>query len=206
MQYPSHLLPKSNHKCIESSLKNQLLIRHVSVKNQASIWDENTNTVNVRNVCSPRENIYDLSTSLYGVFKKENCYIELTDIGKAKFSHYCNCDEDVKTAPRYLDEFFYKEDKDWFFLKIKNLSTLKAEYFNPQNGQKFVAESKVEHAPMKWDFWHFSLKWEITYPKEANFSSNMKKKLASEARASIVHFCKKQADENPEITEEIYLK
>lgn len=204
MKYPEHLLPQKEYKCIDGDISEFYLIRFIPSKHKDDYWDEDTDTINVRRICSPRENIYDLSTNLLGIYKKDDIYIELTIEGKEIYNHYCECDEVIQGIPVYEEHFELEKERPFFFMKIGDIIDRQASYENPVSRIEYVGNSEVKHTPMKWNFWHFSIRWDIA--PEEGFSKNMQRRLADEARATIAHFCKKEVKSFPIIAQEAYHK
>ena len=89
LEYPSEILPQPEFKIIDCDLSDQHLIRSTSTKEKEELVDRNTGLVKTEHICSPRTNMEDLSTSLFGVFNQYHNAIELTKEGKNLYSEYC---------------------------------------------------------------------------------------------------------------------
>ena len=191
MLYPTEILPSHDHKCLETDVE-RFLIRYTSSNNPDYIWDDSTDTINIKCVCSPVENIYDLSTSLYGIFTEQHCYIGLSGEGNKIYNHYCECNYENSDIPIHIQHFDLVSNRGYFYVKIGDINMKRAEYTNEKEQKTFIAECCVVHSPMMWNYWHFSIRWNITIPNDLPFTDNMKKKLGSEARALIAHFSQKR--------------
>jgi len=153
MDYPGVILPNNNYKIIECDLSNCNLIRHTIDKN---IWDDDLEMILDKAICHPKSNMNDLSTSLLGVFIIDYVFLKLTDIGHEVFSQYCPPDCFVDT-PIFNEHFVIDDSRGYWFINIFNIKDIKAEYNH--NNDKLTATCKICHTPMKWNYWHFSIRW-----------------------------------------------
>ena len=92
MKYPTEILPSIHRKLISCDIQSHFLIRSTLTSLEADLIDEATGDIKQTAICSPKEQITDLSTSLFGVFTVEHNKIELTNGSKKKLSAYCEPD------------------------------------------------------------------------------------------------------------------
>jgi hypothetical protein len=208
MQYPERLLPDEKYKLISDGLDGSYLIR--STKTKEDLKNE-SGEIKIEYICSPSENIQDLSTSLLGVFEPHHSYIELTSEGKQIYADdYCspNCKVSI---PIHKTHFEWDETKGFWFVKIKQIEGQLAEYLisNPP----LKAECIVQHTPMKWNFWHFSVRWRFDdgsfyheLPDSERKKDKLRKRLSHEARAIIAKFAFTQEPNFSELTNKHYIQ
>lgn len=203
-KYPLVLLPKPGYKKITCSLGNYYLVRHTDTNNIQELINAETGLLKVEAICTPREHIDDLSTSLLGVYNFEHLPIELSYQGKCDYAHYCNPD-DVVATPIFETHFTLNDNRGCWTVLIRDIENAVADFTMGANRDKFKAECRVLHTPMKWNYWHFSVRWyllerevylyELQDEKE---KGKIKKKLGNEARALIAQYAKV---EQPSYTE-----
>ena len=194
MNYPSEILPNSTYKLITCDLSNHYLIRFTNSNKREDIFNEELNQVKQTEICSPSEGMNDLSTSLLGVFETSFIQIDLTDLGKEKYNDYCEPDIEVE-LPIFNTDFTVKESRGFWVVLIGDINETTADYTKGDIDTKFKATCIIQHTPMKWNYWHFSIRWKT---EEQGFwhqlGDNQKKKLAKrlghEARANIAKFAK----------------
>ncbi len=149
--FPIEILPQPSYKIIEEVLLENQLIRTTKSK---EIIDEVTGFIKDKAVCDPSLNMFDLSTSLFGVFKVEHSHIVL--INKEYYNHYCDPNIEVET-PIINQDYILDKEKGFFFLNIKDIEGQVVKY--EFEGKPFEAVCRVFHTPMKWNYWHFSIRW-----------------------------------------------
>jgi hypothetical protein len=198
MIYPAQILPNSNYKCIECDLSKHYLIRFTESNERVDLFDESLNQVKQTQICHPSENMRDLSTSLLGVFETSFIKINLTEAGKKKYNEYCDPDIVVET-PVFNTDFIVKENRGFWVVLIGDINKIIADYTVGDIDTKFKATCIIEHTPMKWNYWHFSIRWNIEkkgfwHKLELNESQRKKlgKRLGHEARATIAKFARIQ--------------
>lgn len=206
MNFPARLLPSKNHKFIECDLSSHFLIRSVDVASKLELIHPETGFVRQEHICSPRHHASDLSTNLLGVFETEDIRIQLTEVGKDKYNDYCEPDEAVE--PPIFGEDFVFRDKCFWVIAIKHLIEAEVDYTKAD--MPFKAKCSIEHTPMRWNFWHFSIRWKTNDGFWHQLSSKEKEKLAKrlahEVRAFIARFAEVDDPNYYEIEKASYLK
>ncbi len=182
MEYPTGILPNSDYKYIDCDLTLHYLLRHSDLSLE-EFYDTATRRIKLNAICHPKENIADLSTSLLGVFKIEHSRIRLTDKGKQKYNSYCEPDESIQ-VPLHEDYEVALYSNIWY-VKIQSLQKIKVLYNRDED--EMVAECEIIHTPMKWNFWHFSIRWK-TENIELSLGKNPRKweqRLCNAARNAL---------------------
>ncbi|HRO43456.1 MAG TPA: hypothetical protein PL009_11530 [Flavipsychrobacter sp.] len=151
------------------------MIRHTATSNLSEIWDEELEQIRVEHICSPREHISDLSTSLHGVFERDDIYLELTAKGKGKYASYCAPNESVG-VPMFGVDFVRNEDRGAWYVQIGYLDGQAVAY--QKGDSSFKAVCHVVHTPMLWNFWHFSLRWATDHGNLEELPVKEQKKIA----------------------------
>lgn len=155
-KYPRKLLPQPKYKSIECNLGKYHLVRHFNTNGMNDAIEDATNKIKNKYICHPSGNIKDLSTNLVGRFKLKHLKIELTEKGKKSFNVYCEPDFDVD-LPVYDEDFVLNKDRDKWFLPINYIENTEVDYNIA--GVPYKAKCIIVHTPMKWNFWHYSIKW-----------------------------------------------
>lgn len=99
-----------------------------------------------------------LSTSLFGHFKLDHTKIELIGDRRTYFNEMCNPDDAVD-EPIDLVDYQLNAQRHYIVLPISKLHKAK-HTFKSGSGDIMQIESVLEHTPMRWNFWHFSLQWD----------------------------------------------
>jgi hypothetical protein len=207
MKYPLEILPNPNYKVIDNDLEGHYLIRYTNTNDKGEIWNEEINAVNFRQICSPEDHIEDLSTSLLGIYQPHHVFIEFTKDGKAHYMYYCAPDEQVE-PPTFEKDYISNPNRHFWCVPIAKLNNRTFTY-NRENNE-FNATCLVKHTPMKWNYWHFSLRWKT----DAGFLENLEererkkvaKKIGQSARVSIAHFAIITKPQHPHLSSEYYCK
>ena len=208
MDYPVEILPNPNYKIIDCAINDFFLARHIdNIANPHDLWDDITNTLKIKYTISQSDHIDDLSMILLSVFKIEYIPIKLTELGDSKYNKYCNPDENV-TTPVFNDDFLLKENRHFWCVPMKRFQN---EIFDfTSSDQPLVAKCIVKHTPMKWNFWHFSLHWEVygnlLSSFEGNHRKNLAKKIGHSLKTSIAKFASIQNPTIPILNLECYNK
>ncbi len=206
MNFPSEILPNPSYKYIECDLSDRHLIRSV-VNNDSDIVDNITGHVRQEHICSPREHAADLSTSLLGIFEVKHNQIQLTKNGKLKYNEYCAPDIEVE-IPIYQEHFNIDTSKRYWVILIGAIHGTFVDY--TKSDLPFTAECIVQHTPMKWNYWHFSIRWLTEDGFWHELSDKERKKiagrLAQEARSHIAMFATIQEPNYSELDLEDYYK
>jgi hypothetical protein len=197
MNYPTEILPNTNRKLISCDIQSHFLIRSTPTSVVSDLIDEVTGDVRQTSICSPAENITDLSTSLLDVYTFEHNKIELTKESRKKLGAYCAPDVEVE-IPIYETDFYIDENKGFWTILIENVSKVAVTYtFGDRPGEIYVAICTIVHTPTFWNYWHFSIKWYLNdhccYLDEIQddkLKKKISKRLSGEARAMIAKFAK----------------
>jgi hypothetical protein len=213
MKYPSEILPSIDRKHIDCDISEYFLIRSTSTKIKSELVNEETGEVVQSAICSPREHIIDLSTSLWGIFNLQHNEVDLTREGKAIYAHYCEPDLSVQ-PPNYEEHFIFNDTKGCLVVLINSISNYSVEYYFGDSPEiKRTAICKVIHTPTKWNFWHYSIRWYL--PEHQNYLDELKddklrnkiiKRLSGEARAVLARNFAISVPESTEIKDSCYMK
>ncbi len=108
-------------------------------------------------------------------------------------------DEEVETPVHEVD-FIINNNRHYWCAPINRLH--KREFKYERDNLPLTATCFVKHTPMKWNFWHFSLHWELqTGELLENMTEKEKKKIARNlgqaVRVTIAHFAVIQEPEHP---------
>ena len=162
MLYPNEILPNINYKTISTKDVDCFsLIRHVDDETVDTIIDEITGFVKSDFIANPTSNLRDLSTSLYGIYAIEHTKIRIKKDGGQDYLVECLPNSEV-VPPLFDVHFDTYENRTFWFIQISNIQNQRAEYINPQNQEILNAECQIEHTPMKWNYWHFSIRWKFS--------------------------------------------
>lgn len=211
MSYPIEILPNSKYKRIEGNLSGHFLLRYTKTNDPNDLWDSNFNQIKDSIVCHPRENILDLSTSLLGVYNENHVTIELTKVGLQEYDIECEPNENVD-CPTYDVHYFFNENKGFWVISIDSVLNTIVDYSAHENNIRFIATCFVIHTPRKWNYWHFSFRWQLDSGEivETIDDAKRKKKLArligSEARAMLAKNAKIRIPAHKVLEAQNYLK
>jgi len=169
--------------------------------------DAETKKIHIRHICSPSENIIDLSIILLGVFERSYLNIKLTPKGIGDYNHYCEPDEDV-VIPILNEDYVIADNKLCFFIKIGEINGQRVHY--KKGDDTFTAICEVMHTPMRWNYWHFSIRWKtdegiIPYEKDL-LKKKWVQRLSSDSRSLISEFAVIETKEYDIINQECYMK
>ena len=207
MEYPSELLPRANYKIIDCELNDYYLIRFTLTADINEIWDNELKAVKNSHICSPNERIDDLSMSLLGVYNRQHIFLDFTEQGKQQFMHYCEPDEEVET-PEHVKHFFSNPNRHFWCAPIRKLHNVDFDY--TRNNESCVATCIVKHTPMRWNFWHFSLRWTINSGSLDDLEEKPRKKIARRighaARVVIAQFASIKIPHHPVLPDPCYCK
>ena len=208
MRYPINILPNANYKNIDCDLSDHYLIRHIPANNLGDLIEPSSGLIKQKIVFTPSDQAHDLSTSLLGVFEIEHLKIELTSTGKSKYNKYCEPDCTVST-PVFKKDYHIKSDRHFWSLLISKINNNKANY--EKSKLPLTAECKVQHSPMKWNYWHFSIRWQTQDGLWHELPDNEKRKrwsrrLAHEVRSLIAMFAKIEEPNYFELEKSCYMK
>lgn len=207
MNFPVKLLPNSQYKYIVCDLSEYFLARFTNTNNIDELIDPVTGFIRQAHICLPSQHCSDLSTNLLGVFEVSNLQIELTEEGKEHFKFYCEPNIEVST-PIYNKDFVLNTKRHFWIIIIGAIHNTIVDY--TKSNLPFKAKCLVLHTPMKWNYWHFSIRWLTDQGFWHNLSEKEKEKLTKrlghEARAHIANFAKIEKPNYSELEKECYLK
>lgn len=192
MNYPTEILPDPNYKLIVCDLSKHYLIRYTESGERDAIFNSSIQQIKQDAICSPRERMNDLSTSLLGIYEPRHISFELINDGKKTYGGYCNPDEEV-IPPIFNEHFTINNNRGFWVVLIEKIQGIIADYTKPNVDEKFSATCIVMHTPTRGNFWHFSLRWIL---EDGRFwhelpdygGKKLRQRLGSETRALIAKF------------------
>ncbi len=149
MIYPIEILPQLGYKKIVTN-PSHYLIRYTE---DSDYWDATLNQIKDKAICSPSTNMMDLSTSVFGVFTADYSKIKVTN---ESYNEYCAPNITIP-VPKHPDDFEMINTRDYWFILISKIQNLEVTYKFGE--ETFKAVCHVIHTPMKWNYWHFSIRW-----------------------------------------------
>lgn len=197
MIYPLEILPNNKRKLISCDIHDYFLTRYTPTSIITDLIDEETGDVKQTSICSPKEHISDLSTSLLGVFKLAHNKIVLTKESSEKLGAYCDPDCNAE-VPVFGIDFYIDENKGFWTIHIEKIINEPVTYFFGKNPEViYTATCCIVHTPTFWNYWHFSIKWYLNEHgcyldeyQDNNMKEKIKKRLSGVARAMIAKFAK----------------
>ncbi|MFD2966564.1 hypothetical protein [Sphingobacterium bambusae] len=209
--YPVEILPCPEFKTIVCDLSDYFLIR--TTKSSEGIIDALTGKIDVQAICSPKEQIEDLSTSLFGIYNHGHVPVELTQMGKREYAVSCNPDQQVDPVPVFDTHFTLQQHKGSWMVAIKDIKGKIADYTMGENRDQFQAICNVLHTPMLWNYWHFSVRWYLVEQgqfladvEDPKLAGKYKKRLGHEARSLIAQFAVAYASDVVPINHACYIR
>lgn len=193
MSYPVELLPNERYKIIDCKIDDFYLARSYQLIDNFPIINPDSGKIQVKYVADPTKQIADYSTNLLGVFEPEHLLISLSTDGKILYNHYCAPEEKVD-IPILNEHYSLEENINFFSILISELENQKVPYYLGED--LLSATCKIEHTPMMWNFWHFSIRWlnhkgeYLHQEKDNKFKSGWARQLSSAAKALIVQYAK----------------
>jgi hypothetical protein len=188
MSYPQALLPHPSRKQITCDLTGRYLIRRTDVADPNVLRDANTGLVKDEFICDHSTHLTDLSTSLLGIFTPDHNRIYLTGPNKGHYGGYCLPNELIDPAPQEGQDYVINQDAGFIVIPIDQLNGLKINF--KREDVELPATCQVEHTSTRWNFWHYSIRWQVpdeflhdAPPKE--LKKGWAKNLLSTARALI---------------------
>jgi hypothetical protein len=175
MEYPKEILPHSEYKTIDCELTGKSLLRLTNTNKIEEIIDQETGKISIQQICSPKERIDDFSLSLFGVYNTDHINLEFTKEGKQKYMHYCAPDELVE-IPIFEVDFYNNAEKLCWFAEVTRFHNIEFQFTMGED--PFTATCIVVHTPMKWNYWHFSLRWLTDAGPLENMEDSQRKKVA----------------------------
>ena len=193
MIFPSEILPNKEYKIIDCSVDCCHLARTYKSIADLPIINPLTGSIQLKYVAEPTKHIADYSTNLMGIFELQHLLISLTTDGKNKFSQECAPDENVET-PVFNEDFIVADDINYFSILVSDLDNVKVDY--SFGDDKLIGICRIEHTPMRWNFWHFSIRWVnhngdyLHQVKDNKLDSGWARRLCSAAKAIVVQYAK----------------
>lgn len=212
MIFPLYLLPKLEYKIIDCDLSEYFLIRHFDIIDpELPILDAN-GLIEDKYLFSPSQRLGDLSTSLLSIFTYDDIPVALTKWGGKEFGVYCENDF-TTVIPRYLDHFYFAENRNYWRINIGNIHNEPLVYLHSDGDKQSTFHCKVVHTPAKWNFWHFSIRWLFDdgkyffeLYKEGKVSKGNLKRISNSVRVLMKKHSKNETVNYPKLLEENYLK
>lgn len=153
MNYPVEILPQSGRAFISCDLTGKYLLRYCEVD---EITDPETGFLTDKAIGEPAATqMPDMSTSLLGIFMPDHISIHVFN---KDYQVECEPDIDVP-VPIYKQDFSLIEKRNGWYILISKIAGKKAEYINGETKKSTTATCEVFHTPMKWNYWHFSVRW-----------------------------------------------
>ena len=163
--YPTKLLPKQEYGTIDNSqLTNCALIRKIQYE-AFNLLERNKETLHmnkneefldnfVRQIIAPQHfnEIYELSTSLYGVYDEDCIELKVTNPALVDWK----VGDNIPSAS--VIEYTIDEDAKPLYLKYSMMNCASEyEYFDQDSNQKICIPCRmtVEHCPVNVNYWHF---------------------------------------------------
>ena len=167
-----------------------------------------TQDINIHYICTPKERIDDLSMSLFGIYNAQHINLKLTANGNLVYNHYCEPDEDVPTPVPDRD-FTNDGARGFWCAPVSKLAEIPFAY--TRGNDQLTVICKVVHTPVKWNFWHHSLRWvtdagPLEEIEDKNKRENVARRIGHSARAAISHFAKYKVPESPLLPRTCYCK
>lgn len=209
MNYPINILPNYAYRLIDCDISHLTLIRYFKVIDNDDYIEKDTGKIKQIYIANPTQQISDCSTNLLSVFQIEDIYISLTTIGNSVYNQYCNPDEEVET-PLFEHHFILDKHRKYFYINISNINNQLIPY--ELENETFYCKCFIVHTPMKWNFWHFSIRWKTHDDKWLHDFDNNKfkkgwvKRLSNLAKSFIANFAKIEIPEFCIIDENNYKK
>ncbi|MBP6127407.1 hypothetical protein [Flavobacterium sp.] len=188
------------------------MIRHFEVVNpELPILDAN-GLIEDKYLFSPSDKLGDMSTSLLSIFTYVDISVALTKWGGKEFGMYC--DNDFSTLiPRYLDHFYFTNDRDFWCINIGMINDEPLTYLHTDGDIENTFHCKIIHTPAKWNFWHFSIRWLFNdgryffeLHKDGKVSKGNLKRISNSVRVLLKKHAKNEKVDFKLLLEENYLK
>lgn len=205
VHYPNRLLPQPHYKKIPIHHPDvRFLTRFTPNKD---FWDPDTDTVKVKSFCSPKENLFDYSTSLLGVFQPEDNYIKMVGDNFDYFTKYDWLEGEAVPEPVFEKDFTIEDERGLFFLDIDHLLNHWKSLPYEKDGETYFVAPIVIHTPKNANFWHVSVQW--TDENGEVFIKEKKKwkgKMINKIREYFKEFAFWETPGFEEIPETVYIK
>ena len=139
--------------CIRDS---HYLIRHTDTNVIEDLWDDEFNCIKYSAIAKHSLHAIDLSASLLGVYSGKHTNIKLTELGDKKYNYYCSPNEEIIT-PILDEDFTLNNDRCYWTALIRKLEGQPVDYIKGEDPLKAICY--IIQTPMKWNYWHFSIRW-----------------------------------------------
>lgn len=167
MHYPIEILPSPSYKLINCDVSDFFLVRKSQAKSKDELKEEIAKKVKSKFII-PSKNIIDLSTSLLGIFKEEHFRVKLTEEGLDRYGDKWPIGSLIQ-PPIFNQDFIDIGNPVCWFIKIGDIPSSCPYY---RDDEEIIIESKIEHDPYKWNFWHYILNWDIDSERIKNEDFN----------------------------------
>lgn len=193
MTYPSEILPHPRYKLITCDLSDFFLVRHTNIQEFGPLLNE-YGDVSPKHIAHPSERMDDLSMNLLGVFQPNFTEIEITPKAKEYYNKECEPNSFVR-LPIFMQDFVLNRDRTNWFLKFKDFDGYVCDFTKGPNQTRFTAKCEILHSPMRWNYWHFSIRWNIEgvgylHNLEINERKKFASKIGKDARSGLVRVAK----------------
>jgi len=206
MNYPEEILPGIEYKQINCDLSGHFLLRFVETSDPSKLIDPVTEKLSVNAICSPREHIQDLSMNLLGIFKADYMHLAFHKSVYGKFMEYCDPDT-IVDVPIFEKEFYHQPNRAGWYIDINQLHN---KLFSYQKGnQDLTAICRIIHSPMRWNYWHFSIRWTTDQNLEdmdLKQRNNVAQKIGFAARVQFASLARMQPPDCPILEKACYCK
>lgn len=205
-EYPLILLPQEHYKFIECDVSEHYLIRSFNLVENTPLLNE-LSEIDANYICIYPHNIQDLSTSLLGHFTINDNKIELTKKGK---TDYQDCEPNFPGTPLIYEEDYLRNDDKWhWIIKCSNVVDIKISFVHAEEAISTV--SYLKHSPMKWNFWHYAVRWHINGKDSIEINKystgqmqTLCKKIGAKARSIIAQHAVLDIDAHPLLADNCY--
>lgn len=154
--YPTEILPGERKKLIHTLPANSCLIRKINTS-LPNWFDEEIKKPRMVALCSPKEGMRDLSTGLLGVFRSEHFQLDFSNHNRSFFEP-CAAD-DIVPIPIIDSDYAMQESTPFVvYFCVEKIKSLTFDYQFAEN--TYSSNCLVAHTPAKWNYWHFSIRWD----------------------------------------------
>lgn len=207
MNYPLEILPNEKFKRIDCNIESYFLVRLIDSHNLEEIFNDYTQRINIAHLFNPTERIDDLSLSLWGIYNQNHISLKFTNLGKDKYMEECEPDQIVET-PQYEKDFRNDGAIYYWTATVGKFHEVTFDY--QRSNLPLKAKCFVKHTPMKWNFWHFSLRWTTDQgpleQMQGNARKNAARKIGHSLRVLISEFARLSKPPDTILPKECYCK
>lgn len=162
MLYPVEILPHPKRKLISCDVSDLWLAHfttNADISKYGPLVDAN-GLINSNHIANPSARMDDLSMNLLGVFTEIHSKIEILKPAQEYYNVYCKPDDLVK-KPLSPQDFKQNDDRVNWFVQIQKFNKYVCDFKMGEKQTDFKAICEITHTPMRWNFWHFSIRWYI---------------------------------------------